>query len=124
MITVAALAVLAGLALAPQSISVDEKTVPAAFRGEWNERLEDCGTGNNESRLRIGAREVRFYESGGQVRGAFLNGPYEIIIVLDMSGEGQTWLASHQFTLASDGSHLSSRSEDGSLFTRYRCPSA
>lgn len=95
-----------------------------AQRPTWevSERLEDCGTGNNDSRLQIGAHEVRFYESGGRVRGAFLSGPYEIIIVLDMSGEGHTWMASHQFTLASDGSHLSSRSEDGSLFTRYRCP--
>ena len=122
MTAAAALALLAGLALGPHAISIDEKTVPAAFRGEWNERLEDCGTGNNDSRLEIGARDVQFYESGGQVRGAFLNGTYEIIIVLNMSGEGQTWLASHQFTLASDGSHLSSRSADGSLFTRYRCP--
>jgi hypothetical protein len=81
-----------------------------------------CGTGNNDSRLRINAREARFYESGGRVRGAFLHGPYDLIIVLDMSGEGQTWMASHHFILASDGSHLSSRSDDGSLLPRYRCP--
>lgn len=113
---------LVGLGAAQQSSPVDERVIPAAFQGEWNERLEDCGTGKNDSRLRINASEVRFYESGGRVRGAFLSGPYELIIVLDMSGEGQTWMASHHFILASDGSYLSSKSDDGSLFTRYRCP--
>lgn len=116
------LTLLVGLGAAPQSSHADERVIPAAFQGEWNERVEDCGTGNNDSRLRISSREVRFYESGGRVRGAFLHGPYELIIVLDMSGEGQTWMASHHFILASDGSYLSAKSDDGSLFTRYRCP--
>lgn len=101
---------------------VDERTVPIQFQGEWNEKLEDCGTGNNDSRLIISATEVQFYESGGRVRGAFLHGPYEVIIVMDLSGEGSTWMTSSQFTIASDGRYISSRSEDGTLFTRYRCP--
>jgi len=119
--TVAVLASLAALTAPALARQVDERTVPVQFRGEWNERREDCGTGNNDSRLRIEAATIDFYESGGRVRGAFLNGPYEIIIVADLSGEGSTWMDSFQFTLAADGSYLSTRSEGGTL-TRYRCP--
>lgn len=119
MVTITALVTLAGLALSPQAASPDERTIPAEFRGEWNARLEDCGAWNDSS-LRITASEVLFYESDGRVRGVFLDGPSEIIIVLDMSGEEQTWVASYRFTLASDGSQLSDGLEGGSL--RYRCP--
>jgi hypothetical protein len=102
----------------------DERSIPAKFQGEWNTVVADCGTANNDSRLVISANEVQFYESGGAVRGAFLHGPYEILIVLDMSGEGSSWMTSFQWTMASDGSYLSDRSVDGSLFVRYRCPAA
>lgn len=92
--------------------------IPPQFHGEWNEDIASCGTGLNDSRLRIEATRMRFYESGGQVRGAFTQGPFEMIVVLDMSGEGETWIAAYHFVLASDGQHLST--EDG--FVRYRCP--
>lgn len=65
---------------------------------------------------------MHFYESDGTVRGAFMRGPYEVLIVLDMSGEGSSWMSSFQYTLAGDGDYLSMRMEDGSLFVRYRCP--
>lgn len=113
---------LAGCAVAHQQD--DERTIPAKFHGEWNTTIADCGTANNDSRLVITANEVQFYESGGAVRGAFLHGPYEILIVLDMSGEGSSWMTSFQWTMASDGSYLSDRSVDDSLFVRYRCPKA
>ena len=121
LIIAAFLASLAGSAAAQQQ-QHDERTIPAEFHGEWNETLVDCGTANNDSRLTITATEMQFYESGGVVRGAFMHGPYEILIVLNMSGEGSSWMSSFQYTLASDGSYLSARSDDGSLFVRYRCP--
>ena len=112
---------LAGCANAQQA-SEDERTIPAKFHGEWNETLNDCGTGNNDSSLTITATEMHFYESDGTVRGAFMRGPYEILIVLDMSGEGSSWMSSFQYTLAGNGQYLSARMDDGSLFVRYRCP--
>lgn len=108
-------------ALAITASTSETKTVPVAFRGEWNATLKDCGTGNNDSRLRITATTLRFYEGAGAVRAAFTQGPFEVLIVADMSGEGTTWLASHQFTLAGDGSYLSTW-VDGARFIRYRCP--
>ena len=122
LIAAAFLTSLAGGAVAQQQDV--ERTIPAKFHGEWNATLADCGTGNNDSSLTITATGMQFYESGGVVRGAFMHGPYEILIVLDMSGEGSSWMTSFQYTLASDGSYLSSRGLDGSLFVRYRCPKA
>lgn len=92
--------------------------IPPQFHGEWNEDVASCGTGLNDSRLRIEATRMRFYESGGQVRGAFTQGPFEMIAVLDMSGEGETWIAAYHFVLASDGRYLTA--DDGSVL--YRCP--
>ena len=98
----------------------DERSVPDSWVGEWNQNLGDCGTGNNDSRLRIEANRVLFYESGGLVRGAFLHGPFEIIIVLDMSGEGQTWIDSHHFVMSASGHYIRTTGEEPMV--RYRCP--
>lgn len=99
---------------------VDERFIPDPWIGEWNERLEDCGTANNDSRLRIERDRVFFYESGGIVRGAFLHGPFEIVIVLDMSGEGQTWIDAHHFVMSASGNYIRTAGDDA--LVRYRCP--
>lgn len=116
--TIAALVTLAGLAVSPQAASAAERTIPAAFHGEWHARLEDCGAWD-DSFLQISASEVHFYESESRVREVVVNGPHEITVVFDMSGEEQTWQASYQFTLSSDGSRLS---DSGGGPPRYRCP--
>lgn len=100
--------------------AADERFIPDSWVGEWNARLEDCGTGNNDSRLRIERERVLFYENGGMVRGAFLRGPFEIVIVLDMSGEGQTWIDSHHFVMSASGNYI--RTAGDEPLVRYRCP--
>ena len=111
---------LAALAVSIGGQAIDERFIPDPWIGEWNEKLEDCGTGNNDSRLRIEQDRVRFYEGGGLVRGAFLRGPFEILIVLDMSGEGQTWIDSHHFVMSASGNYISTAGDDPMV--RYRCP--
>lgn len=100
--------------------AADERFIPDSWIGEWNARLEDCGTGNNESRLRIERDRVLFHENGGKVRGAFLRGPFEIVIVLDMSGEGETWIDSHHFVMSAGGNYI--RTTGDEPLVRYRCP--
>jgi hypothetical protein len=107
---------------AAQAQTPDERFIPDPWLGEWNENLEDCGTGNNDSRLRIEANRVLFYEGGGMVRGAFLHGPFEIVVVLDMTGEGQTWIAAHHFIMSASGHYISTDGDDP--LVRYRCPRA
>ena len=111
-------------ASAATSAQAQERTleaVPDRWIGEWNEDQSACGTGLNDSRLRISTDSIMFYESGGLVRGVFENGPFEILIVADMSGEGQTWLASHHFRMSASGSYISMDTGDGTPFVRYRC---
>ncbi len=97
-------------------------TMPAEFQGEWNANPQHCGTGFNDSRLRIAATTLRFYESGGPVKAVVRRGSFEVIVVVELSGEGQSWLASHRFVLSSDGSYINSPGDDRSNFIRYRCP--
>lgn len=91
-------------------------TIPAAFRGEWNRKPADCGTGGNDSRLRIEAKRLRFYESSGDVLAVQGEGR-TITVRARYSGEGQTWEAARSFTLSADGKTLSA---DG--IERTRCP--
>lgn len=99
-----------------------EKSVPERWHGEWNEDIATCGKHTNDSELVIRSDRLEYWESGGLVRGAFERGPFEIVIVLEMSGEGQTWLDAHRFTMSSSGSYIQTHGQDGSTFTRYRCP--
>ena len=121
---VIAIGLMIGLTLAgvAQAQTPDERSIPEPWIGEWNSDLEDCGTGNNDSRLRIEPNRVLFYEGGGMVRGAFLHGPFEIVIVLDMSGEGETWIAAHHFIMSANGHHIMTDGDDP--LVRYRCTGA
>lgn len=97
------------------SPAVDAGTIPAAFRGEWNRTAADCGTGNNDSRLRIEAKRLRFHESSGDVIAVHGEGR-TITVRARYSGEGETWEDARSFTLSEDGNTLSA---DG--IERARC---
>jgi len=90
--------------------------IPPAFRGEWNRDPAACGTGNDESRLRVGTGAVRFYESRGVVVTVAAHDAREAEVTLAMSGEGQTWRESFRFRLSDDGDALTI----GGM-TRRRC---
>src|SRR5688572_13688435 len=51
----------------PPPAPVPGLAIPARFQGEWNRVLADCGTGNNDTRLRLDAGKVTFHESSGPV---------------------------------------------------------
>ncbi len=92
-------------------------TIPAAFHGEWNADLGACGTGASETRLRISADRVRFYESSGAVRRVEVLNPRVIDVTAEYQGEGDTWRDERRFTLSEDGNSLTV-----SDLVRYRCP--
>lgn len=91
-------------------------TIPARFRGEWNRVAADCGTGRNDSRLRIEPERLRFYESSGEVVSVREDGR-TVTVRARFTGEGETWEADRSFTLSADGDTLIS---DGTK--RTRCP--
>lgn len=117
----AALTANAALA-APAPIPRDVQfTMPPEFLGEWNENRQHCGTGLNDSRLRITATAVRFYESGGPVKAVVRRGAFEIMFIAELSGEGQSWLTAHRLILSSDGSYVTAPGDEGPNLVRYRC---
>lgn len=76
--------------LAAQRLQILE-AIPAAFHGEWAVDLRNCGTGDNDDRLLVGARHWQTYESMGQLRAAVAAGRREVALVLDSEGEGEHW---------------------------------
>lgn len=112
------LMLIAGSAMAAEQ----QRTVPARFQGEWNENLEHCGTGLNDSRLRISADRIRFYESGGPILAVVTQGEFDLAVIAELSGEGQTWLSYTHFRLSADHTYLTNISDNESSLVRYHCP--
>ena len=89
-----------------QSASIVEQPLfelPREYWGEFNEVLSDCGTGNNDSRLRISWNTVQFYESIGDVQQLLRQPDGSIVIVAKHSGEGRFWQSVYQLRLSEDG---------------------
>ena len=95
--------------------------VPAAFQGEWNANLAHCGTDVNEARLTIVADRIAFYEASGPITGVRIHAPDEVTLEARLTGEGETFTATHRFRLSEDESELIEVTEAAGL-TRYRCP--
>ncbi len=101
-----------------------EQTVPERFRGEWNSERADCGVRENDSTLTISANQMDLYESSGPVLGVFSNDPREVLIVANISGEGETSISTFRFSVSADGNRLTYFNEVEPPFERYRCPTA
>lgn len=96
--------------------------VPSPFRGEWNTDLAACGTGLSDSRLRIGADSIWFYESRGPLTDIARRGDSEFTATAHLSGEGEVWSAPVHFALSPDGKTLSDLRPGLGGFSRRRCP--
>lgn len=73
--------------------------VPQAFLGRW------CNA-DSDSLLEIKSNEISFYESQGPIKAVVARGNSEIALIAELSGEGETWLATAQFELSNDKKHL------------------
>jgi hypothetical protein len=80
--------------------------IPREYWGEYNEVLSDCGTGNNDSRLRISWNTVHFYESSGELKELLRQDDGSIVVIAEHSGEGQTWQSVYQLRLSTDRNSL------------------
>jgi hypothetical protein len=101
---------------ATESDLVPAMPIPAQFWGEWNQRPEHCGTGLNDSGLRIAARKIEFYESDAEVTRVVSKSARAIVVTATLSGEGQVWSDQFEFVLSRSGDELSQGD-----FVRYRC---
>jgi hypothetical protein len=96
------------------------ESIPEAFRGDYDDREENCGKGG-EGSLVVSAGELRFHESIGTVRRVRIEAPNRIEILADYQGEGESW--QNLRTLALDGKRLTISGE-GTQLVRVRCPAS
>ncbi len=98
-----ALVLAALLGAAPAATAAERLSqVPSAFQGLWMAEARHCRRGPaDESWLRIEAQRISFYESSGPVLAVVAQGREEIAVILELSGEGSTWL--HPLRLKLDG---------------------
>ena len=98
-------------------------SVPDQFVGTWAGSPTFCGSDADDLILNISARHISYWESGGPNRAAVTRGSNEIASIAELSGEGETWLATATFTLSRDGNRLiDDTTTPGQEVVRYRCP--
>ena len=97
-------------------------TVPDRFIGYWAGSPTSCGSDADDLILRIGARQISYWESEGPIKAAVTRGDNEIALIAELSGEGETWLATAKFKLSQDGHRLiDDTTIPGQEVVRYRC---
>lgn len=102
----------------------DVPQVPDQFIGQWAGRLESCGSDADDLTLRLSRDRVVYWESEGPILAVVSRGAYDLALIIELSGEGETWLATAKFELSEDGQRLiDSTTIPGDSVVRYRCPS-
>lgn len=101
--------------------------IPREYWGEYNNNLKDCGTGLNDSRLRISWDSIRFYESEGSLKEIIRNPDGSIVVIATHRGEGATWDSTYLLRLSNDQKRLTivhpqSNDSDQIEDSRLRCP--
>ena len=109
-------------AISSSALAVEPvKSIPSSFQGTWNTKIANCKTHEGDGNLTLSSNEVAFYESDGLVKKVFVNSPLDIIVVAELSGEGDTWLSNIHLRLSPDKTSLIDVSNEKPL-VRYRCP--
>ena len=101
------------------------RPVPEKFRGVWDFVDGNC-MASSDLRLEIGASQLEFHESAGQVNGFEQPDPDTIVLNLSMEGEGENWEERTRLTLTDGGRILESNDVSpygaGQPLRRKRCP--
>jgi hypothetical protein len=110
------------LLAAPLAASESVVAVPAQFLGDWGGSPR-CEATPDDLALRIDRDRVSYHESSGPLKAIVIRGHDELALVAELSGEGETWLATARFRLSPDGDKLiDDASDPGEETVRYRCP--
>lgn len=97
-----------------------QDTIPEQFRGIWASRATHCAA-RGESVLTFRETAIDFYESRGRVLAIAAHGETELALLIEASGEGQTWLETRQFRLSEDRQTLTDVTGRRQGAVRYRC---
>lgn len=79
--------------------------LPKIFEGPWALNAADCARGSGETRIRVGPRQVLFYEAQAKVKKVETSGDVTIA-EMDISSEGESSHAEHKFSIADGGATL------------------
>jgi hypothetical protein len=101
--------------------------IPRQFWGEYNQNIRHCGTGLNDTRLRVSWNNVRFYESTATVEGIIRNADGSIVVFAKFENHRETWSNIFKMSLSADKrritvTHPQNVDSDQSSMTRQRCP--
>lgn len=98
-------------------------SMPERLIGLWASSPEACGTETDDLILRIAPQRITYWESDGPVLAAVVRAERELALIVELSGEGETWLSTAHFRLSPDGRRLiDETSVPGQQRVRYRCP--
>lgn len=86
----------------------DGNAIPSAIRGRWALKMADCAAkkGTDLTALTIDARNLRFYESHGELARVVSSDANHIVADYRFSGEGVEWDRRMQLDLADGGKTL------------------
>jgi hypothetical protein len=117
---------IATLLLPLPAIGVDGiATVPDRFIGHWAGSPDSCGSDADDLILRVAPDHIAYWESEGPIKAVVVRGDTEIALIAELSGEGETWLSTAQFTLSRDGRQLiDNTTVPGKELIRYKCSGA
>lgn len=97
--------------------------VPDQYIGQWAGRPESCGSDADDLTLRISKERIAYWESEGPILASVSRGARDLALIIELSGEGETWLATAKFELSADGQQLvDSTTIPGESIVRHRCP--
>jgi hypothetical protein len=111
------------LTLTSVGASSDAPRVPDQYIGQWAGRPESCGSDADLLTLRLSKDRIAYWESEGPILASVSRGARDLALIIELSGEGETWLATAKFELSSDGQQLvDSTTIPGESIVRHRCP--
>lgn len=103
--------------------SSDTPRVPEQYIGQWAGRPESCGSDADDLTLRLSKDRIAYWESEGPILASVSRGARDLALIIELSGEGETRLATAKFELSADGQQLvDSTTIPGESVVRHKCP--
>ena len=103
--------------------SSDAPRVPDQYIGQWAGSPEACGSDADDLTLRLSKDRIAYWESAGPILASVSRGGRDLALIMELSGEGEKWLATAKFELSADGQQLvDSTTIPGESVVRHRCP--
>ena len=103
--------------------SSDATRVPDQYIGQWAGSPESCGSDADDLTLRLSKERIAYWESEGPILASVSRGSRDLALIIELSGEGETWLATAKFELSADDQQLvDSTTIPGESIVRHRCP--